>query len=117
MQALSNSFRKRANIWFEQTFTSRLNDQKKGAIIVVMQRLHVKDLTGFLLEKDPHNWQLLGLPLIAKMDEVVTHHNFSCKQKVGEYLHSNRDGEIESLKKAIGHICIFSTIPTKPHTN
>ncbi|MDJ1305261.1 MAG: hypothetical protein MRQ09_03355 [Candidatus Midichloria sp.] len=80
----------------------RLNDQKKGAIIVVMQRLHVKDLTGFLLEKDPHNWQLLSLPLIAERDEVVTHHNFSYKRKVGEYLHSNRDGEIESLKKALG---------------
>ena len=29
----------------------RLDDKKTGAIIVVMQRLHDEDLTGYLLEK------------------------------------------------------------------
>ncbi|MDJ1257295.1 MAG: hypothetical protein MRQ07_01375 [Candidatus Midichloria sp.] len=76
MQALSNSFRNVLTLGLNKPLLQRLNDQKKEAIIVVMQRLHVKDLTGFLLEKDLRNWQLLSLPLIAERDEVATSSQF-----------------------------------------
>jgi len=52
-----------ANRWFEHTFSSRLNNKRTGAIVVVMQRLHPQDLSGFLLEKG--GWELLELSAIA----------------------------------------------------
>ncbi|GKS78238.1 hypothetical protein wHma_02450 [Wolbachia pipientis] len=48
-QALSETFRKRATNWFDQTLVTRLNDRKKGVIVLVMHRLHLEDLTGHLL--------------------------------------------------------------------
>ena len=45
----------------------RLNDKTKGVVIVVMQRLHVDDLTGHLLKQE--GWELLNLPAIATEDE------------------------------------------------
>jgi hypothetical protein len=38
--------------WFEQSFVSRLNNKKKGAIVIAMQRLHQHDLVGYLLKKN-----------------------------------------------------------------
>ncbi|WP_232507674.1 hypothetical protein [Candidatus Williamhamiltonella defendens] len=50
-QAESPTEREKALEWFDQTFYSRLNDKKNGVIVVVMQRLHEKDLSGHLLAK------------------------------------------------------------------
>jgi hypothetical protein len=35
---------------YDNTLLSRLDDKRTGAIIVVMQRLHLNDLTGKLLQ-------------------------------------------------------------------
>jgi hypothetical protein len=48
-QALSDTERTRANNWINSTLLTRLNDPATGAIILVMQRLHQLDPTGFLL--------------------------------------------------------------------
>lgn len=37
--------------WYDQTWTTRLNDPRTGTKTLIMQRLHEKDLTGHLLEK------------------------------------------------------------------
>lgn len=47
--ALSEPKRSGVNHWFTNTLLSRLDDKRTGAIVVVTQRLHVDDLTGFLL--------------------------------------------------------------------
>ncbi len=47
--AMSETKRTAANLWFTNTLLSRLDDKRTGAIIVVMQRVHMDDLTGFLL--------------------------------------------------------------------
>ena len=39
------------NDWFSSTLLSRLDDKTNGIIIVVMQRVHLHDLTGYLLEE------------------------------------------------------------------
>jgi hypothetical protein len=49
--AFSEVKRSAANQWFTNTLLSRLDDKRTGAIAVVMQRVHVDDLTGFLLEQ------------------------------------------------------------------
>ena len=47
--AMSEPKRTAANQWFTNTLLSRLDDKRTGSIVVVMQRVHVDDLTGFLL--------------------------------------------------------------------
>lgn len=48
-QINSVKLRNKTICWYEQTFVSRLNNPNKGAIILVMQRLHLDDLAGYLL--------------------------------------------------------------------
>ena len=48
--AASDLARRRVIDWYEKTLTSRLDNKSEGAIILVMQRLHVDDLAGHLLE-------------------------------------------------------------------
>jgi predicted phage terminase large subunit-like protein len=50
-EALSDAHREAANTWFAQTFSTRLNDKRRGAIVVVMQRLNDQDLSGHLREQ------------------------------------------------------------------
>lgn len=40
MQALGEHGRAHVAAWFDHTFATRLNDKKKGVIVLVMQRLH-----------------------------------------------------------------------------
>lgn len=58
----SKKYRQATIEWFEQTFISRLNDKKKGAIVIIMQRLHEDDLCGYLLKNKKKQWDLLKLP-------------------------------------------------------
>jgi hypothetical protein len=46
IDALSDSRRERANEWFRNTLLSRLDDKVHDSIVIVMQRVHLDDLTG-----------------------------------------------------------------------
>ena len=50
--AASDIIREKVNQWFQTTLCSRLNDKKLGCILLIMQRLHENDMTGFLLNSD-----------------------------------------------------------------
>lgn len=67
--AYSEPARKRINDWFGQTVVTRLNNKTKGAIIVVMQRLHPDDLAGKLIGAG--GWHHLNLPAICTYDQDV----------------------------------------------
>ena len=71
-QALSVAQRTAANNWIDCTLRSRLNDPATGAIILVMQRLHELDPTGFLLEQERGIWAHIRIPLEAEEDELWT---------------------------------------------
>lgn len=47
----SSLARQEALRWWDQTMSSRLNDQAKGARVIIMQRLHEEDLAGHVLRK------------------------------------------------------------------
>ena len=47
--------------YYNNTLKSRLNNQKRTPIIVIMQRLGLEDLTGYLLENEKDDWDLLKL--------------------------------------------------------
>jgi predicted phage terminase large subunit-like protein len=77
---------------------SRLDDKRKGVIIVVTQRVHAQDLTGFLLENSS-DWELLSLPAIAESDErIQIGKNIIHERRAGEALHPERE-PIELLER------------------
>lgn len=61
--AMSEAERRRVAEFYDSTLYSRLNDKMKGAIVIVMQRLHEDDLVGHVLERD--DWEVLSIPAIA----------------------------------------------------
>lgn len=71
-QAMSDAERNTANNWVDNTLRSRLNDPATGAILLIMQRLHELDPTGFLLEQEPGVWTHVRIPLEAEQDEIWT---------------------------------------------
>ena len=71
IDAQSDAQRNHLNGWFSSTLSSRLDDKTKGVIIVVMQRVHLYDLTGYLLENS-EGWTVLSLPAIAEVREEIT---------------------------------------------
>jgi predicted phage terminase large subunit-like protein len=104
-QAVSDTERERANYWFDNTFTTRLNDKKEGVIIVIMQRLHESDLTGHLLRKG--GWTHLNLPTVATTRTVIDFGSVHVVREAGDekeptrecLLHPDRDGP-EEIKQA-----------------
>jgi predicted phage terminase large subunit-like protein len=66
--ALSEPRRRSVNEWFDNTLRSRLNSQEKGAIIIVMQRLHADDLVAHVQQHE--SWDVLSFPAIAEQDET-----------------------------------------------
>ena len=66
--ALSEPHRRSVNEWFDNTLRSRLNSQEKGAIIIVMQRLHADDLVAHVQQHE--SWDVLSFPAIAEQDET-----------------------------------------------
>lgn len=88
-QAESRLFRNLANRWFDHTFSSRLNDKRNGGIVLVMQRLHAQDLSGYLQEKG--NWEILELAAIAERTQHFISKNFDYRRKAGECLHEVRE--------------------------
>jgi predicted phage terminase large subunit-like protein len=61
--AASEKARETAIEWFNTTVSTRLDDKNKGAIVVIMQRLHLDDLTGHLIRA--RGWTLVNIPAIA----------------------------------------------------
>lgn len=54
--------RDRVITWFTETMSSRFNDQENAAKVIIMQRLHEEDLTGYLLKNSPGEYEHLCLP-------------------------------------------------------
>lgn len=65
--ALSDNVREKINIRFETTIRSRVNS-RNTPIVIIMQRLHEHDLCGYLLEREPDEWEVLTLPVITEVD-------------------------------------------------
>jgi predicted phage terminase large subunit-like protein len=92
-EALSDRQRKAVNDWFDHTLYSRLNDKRKGCIILIMQRLHEDDLVGHVLGVEP--WKVIRFPAIAEEDEshmIQTPYGTRRFQRhAGEALHPERE--------------------------
>ncbi|SDB74991.1 phage terminase large subunit [Belnapia rosea] len=106
-EALSGAQRSTVNEWFSNTPLSRLNDKRHGAIILIMQRLHEDDLTGYLVRQG--GWDVLRLPAIAETDEehrIETEFGQFCifRRRAGEALHPEREPieVLQDMRRTMG---------------
>jgi hypothetical protein len=102
--ALSEVKRTNTNQWFGNTLLSRLDDKRTGAILIVMQRVHMDDLTGFVLGQS-NDWKVLGLPAIATSEDRIPISNARAYLRTpGEVLSPQREplNILEELKRQIG---------------
>ena len=105
-EAVSDAARVRVNDWYDNTLYSRLNDRRRGAIVIIMQRLHEDDLVGHVLAQE--DWEVVSFPAIAEQDEnyiiETTTGSRHYGRKAGEALHGARDSleEIGRIRRALG---------------
>ena len=109
-EALSDVQREAANTWFDNTLYSRLNDKRTGAIVIIMQRLHLDDLVGHVLDKE--HWEVINLPAIAAEDEQWDYstpygsrsRSRSRTRLAGEPLHPEREplDVLETMRRTLG---------------
>ncbi|SDH03041.1 terminase [Propionivibrio dicarboxylicus] len=101
--ALSDSLRNSANEWFRSTLLSRLDDKRYSILLIVMQRLHVNDLTGFV--EAAGGFFKLSLPAIAERDETIDiRDGVAYKRLEGEALHEEREpiAILEGIRNQMG---------------
>jgi phage terminase large subunit-like protein len=107
LQANSETEREATIAFFKNTLQSRLNDPKTGVFIVVMQRLHEKDLTGHILAEDL-GYTHLCLPAEAPQRTIITFpvSGREVIREEGDILNPQRfDKEtLASLKKSMGSL-------------
>jgi len=104
VDAQSEPLRNQLNQWYSNTLISRLDNKETGVIIVVMQRVHQHDLTGYLLENSG-DWTLLSLSAIAQVDEQVPIGNGLFHQRrASEALHPEHESlaALERLRREVG---------------
>jgi predicted phage terminase large subunit-like protein len=104
LDALSEQRRKAANDWFLNTVVSRLDDKRTGAIVIVMQRIHIDDLTGFVRGQSDE-WTVLSLPAIAEHIETISSSpTDSHERQLGEVLAPDREPMevLEQLRLQLG---------------
>lgn len=71
-EATSDTMRQNIIDWYSNTIKSRVNDPARTPIIVVMQRLHEEDLSGFLLKGGSDEvWDHLFIPVLNDNDEPL----------------------------------------------
>lgn len=83
--------------WWDGALSTRLNDPKTGAFVVIQQRLSEEDLTGHILSKDVGDWCHLMLPMRYEKDRsfVNTLGWEDPREEEGELLWPERMGEKE----------------------
>ena len=102
LQANHSTQRQSVNEWFDHTWATRLDDKQHGAMLVVMQRLHPEDLSGYLLEKG--GWEHLCLPAIAPEHQRIHIGGFLHEREAGAALHPAREplALLERTKRELG---------------
>jgi predicted phage terminase large subunit-like protein len=101
--ALSDSARNNVNNWFRSTLLSRLDDKERSILAIVMQRLHVNDLTGFA--ESSGGFRKLSFPAIAVCgEEVPLLHGAFHRRYPGEPLQADREGLklLNSMREQVG---------------
>lgn len=104
--------------WWNGTMSTRLNDPKTGAYIIIQQRLAEDDLTGHILSKDDGEWTHLMLPMRYEPDRChVTQIGWKDPRTVpNELLWPERFGEkeVSNLERGLGKFRSAGQLQQRP---
>lgn len=101
--------------WWDNVMSTRLNNPKTGAKIIIMQRGHEGDLAGHVLRKG--NWEHLNLPAEYELSTRKTSLGWSDPRKEkGELLWPERFGkkELEALKTDMTSYAVAGQLQQRP---
>lgn len=107
-EAESEAVRRSTLSWWDEAMTTRLNDPKTGAYVIVMQRVHESDLTGHILAREYDDWTHLCLPARFEPDHPTPTRSplptIDPRTYDGEPLWPERYGEAElaKLERSLG---------------
>ena len=106
------------NNWWDTVASTRLNDPKTGAYIVIQQRLAENDLSGHILEKNTGEWTHLMLPMkFEKNRSFVTTIGWQDPRgDDGELLWPERfdAASVKSLESALGPFGAAGQLQQRP---
>jgi predicted phage terminase large subunit-like protein len=104
--------------WWDGTMSTRLNDSKTGAYVIIQQRLAENDLTGHVIEKDVGEWTHLCLPMKYEPDRsFVTNIGWEDpRTEEGELLWPDRFGvkEVLGLERSLGPFMSAGQLQQRP---
>lgn len=104
--------------WWDGALSTRLNNPKTGAFVIIQQRLSEQDLTGYILEKDVGEWTHLMLPMRYEEDRSF-YTNIGWKDwrtEDGELLWPERFGEreVDLLERQLGPWAAAGQLQQRP---
>lgn len=114
-QAESDAKREEAIAWWNETMSTRGNDPRTVAKVVIMQRVHDSDLTGHLLEQG--GYEHLCLPARYEPTTYVTSIGFEDpRREEGELLWPQHFGEKElaDLERQLGSYAAAAQLQQRP---
>jgi predicted phage terminase large subunit-like protein len=114
-EAASDAARNRVNEWYASTLVSRLDDKERGAIVLVMQRLHEDDLAGKLLGQG--GWRHLDLPAIALEDQrIAVGPGEVHRRRRDDVLHPERESRaaLEAIRRDQGSLVFSAQYQQRP---
>jgi predicted phage terminase large subunit-like protein len=115
-QALSDLERASGVRYVRQTLLTRLDDQRRGKIVVVMQRLHQSDIAGELLADG--GWEHLCLPAIAETRQTIflPISGITITREEGDLLEPQRlSGQaLDGLKRSMGSYAFAGQMQQRP---
>lgn len=116
-KAYSKAYREESHRVFSETLPTRLTNPKKSAIIVVMQRLHEEDISGYILANDL-GYEHLCLPMeFDPQRKCTTSIGWSDPRKEdGELLFPERFPRevVDRDKKALGTFATAGQFQQRP---
>lgn len=104
--AMSATTRDACIKWYSNTLLSRLDNKVEGAVVIVMQRVHMDDLVGHVTRQtNSGHWTVLNLPAISPVDQRIPlgngrDHLFA----EGDLLHPEREPQqvLDDLRANLG---------------
>jgi len=104
--------------WWDSALSTRLNDPKTGAFVVIQQRLSEEDLTGHILSKDKGEWTHLMLPMRYEPERsFVTSIGWKDpREEAGQLLWPERFGEqeVDILERQLGPWAAAGQLQQRP---
>lgn len=110
--ANSEAEREKVNLWFRESLPTRLNNPDSSAIVVVMQRLHERDVSGLIMAEDL-GYEHLMLPMRYEPERSC---HLDWRTEPGELLFPARFSEatVNELEKTLGPYATAGQLQQRP---